>query len=408
MITARIICIGDELLIGQTINTNASFIASELNKCGISVLDILTISDNKTAILHALQRASENTSFVFITGGLGPTSDDITKNTLCEFFDSHLKLHEGSLENIKQLFAKRGWGVSERNRLQAQVPHNCKPILNVYGTAPGMWFTKNETHFFSMPGVPFEMKQMMIAEVIPILNQIFSLIPIINKLVLTIGIGESTLADLIADWELNLPKEIKLAYLPEPGIVKLKLNGTNESLIYREIEKLKLLIPDYIFGYDSDTIQKVIGNLLINNNKTLATAESCTGGYISHLITSVAGSSAYYKGSLIAYDNKIKEQQLKVQAEKIVAYGAVSQEVVEIMAENCRKIFETDFSIAVSGIAGPGGGTTEKPVGTTWIAIGTPSGTKTQMFQLGDDRERNIRRAALFALNMLRKEILTQ
>ncbi len=409
---AEIISIGDELLIGQIVNTNASFIAAELNLAGIIVRRITTIGDTHDEILSALHHASQYANLVIITGGLGPTNDDITKHTLCEYFDSHLVLHQESLDNIRDIFCKRGYELTERNRLQAELPHNCTPISNPLGTAPGMWFEKNEIHYISMPGVPFEMKKMLMDEVLPAFERLGVTKSIIHKTIYTIGIGESALADRIKNWEEQLPADIKLAYLPEPGIVKLRLStydsdATNpKEAIAIEINKLKGLIPELIFGYDKDTIQKVVGELLLKLGKSVATAESCTGGYIAHLITSVAGSSAYYKGSVVAYDNAVKVEALGIDEKLIQLHGAVSQEVVSAMAQGARQLLKTDYAIATSGIAGPDGGTPEKPVGTIWIAIASPNKVYAEKFLLGDDRERNIRRASLFGLNMLRKELM--
>ncbi len=410
---AEIISIGDELLIGQIVNTNASFIAAELNLAGIIVRRITTIGDTRDEILSALHHASQYANLVIITGGLGPTNDDITKHTLCEYFDSHLVLHQESLDNIRDIFCKRGYGLTERNRLQAELPHNCTAFSNPLGTAPGMWFEKNAIHYISMPGVPFEMKKMLMDEVLPAFERLGVTKSIIHKTIYTIGLGESALADRIKNWEEQLPADIKLAYLPEPGIVKLRLSTYDsdaenpKEAITIEINKLKGLIPELIFGYDKDTIQKVVGELLLKFGKCVATAESCTGGYIAHLITSVAGSSAYYKGSVVAYDNAVKVETLGVDEKLIQLHGAVSQEVVSAMAQGVQRILKTDYAIATSGIAGPDGGTTEKPVGTIWIAIACQSKVYAEKFLLGDDRERNIRRASLFALNMLRKELIS-
>ncbi len=410
---AEIITIGDELLIGQIVNTNASFIASELNLAGIRVKHIITIADSREEILAALHAVAETTRLVLITGGLGPTNDDITKNTLCQFFDSQLVMHEDSLADITRLFRSRGWGLpmSEVNRRQAELPHNCRAVRNTEGTAPGMWFRKDDRHYISMPGVPFEMKKMLTEEILPELNRSERLTPFIHKTILTMGIGESALADRIKPWEDSLPAHIKLAYLPEPGIVKLRLSSYAADVenplqaIDREIEKLHVLIPGLVFGYGKDTIQAVVGRMLKQLNQTLSTAESCTGGSIAQLITSVPGSSAYYKGSVVAYDNAVKIETLGVASSLIIAHGAVSEEVVRAMAAGVRQKLKTDYAIATSGVAGPDGGTPEKPVGTTWIAVATPDKVIAEKFLLGDDRERNIRRASLFGLNMLRREL---
>jgi len=409
---ASIISIGDELLIGQTVNTNASFIASELNNAGIPVKSVYTIADSREDILYALQQASQQASLILITGGLGPTNDDITKNALCEYFHSKLVLHQPSLKNIQELFYKRGAIVTGVNRNQALIPHNCNPIKNSMGTAPGMWFQKDKKHFISMPGVPFEMKAMMTDEIIPALIKLSISKPIVHKTLLTTGIGESALAELISEWENNLPSTIKLAYLPEPGIVKLRLScydaadAKTKRMIDTQVKKIKRLIPDLIFGVENDTLQSVTGKMLLKKNATLSTAESCTGGLIAHLITSVPGSSKYYKGSVIAYDNAIKTKILGINAKLIKKHGAVSEEVVRAMAVGAQKLLKTDYALATSGIAGPDGGTPEKPVGTVWIALATPEKVIAEKLMLGNDRGRNIQRASLAALNLLRKQLL--
>ncbi|HOY31861.1 MAG TPA: competence/damage-inducible protein A [Bacteroidales bacterium] len=408
---ASIISIGDELLIGQTVNTNASFIAGELNLAGIPVRSIITIADDSNEIHNALQQAAGQSGIVIITGGLGPTRDDITKKTLCSYFGSKLVMHKPSLENIRKLFYSRGVKVSEVNRNQAMVPDNCTVIKNALGTAPGMWFQKNSVHYISLPGVPFEMKAMIAGEIIPRLIKLNISKPIVHKTILTTGIGESALAELISDWENKLPETIKLAYLPEPGIVKLRLScyeaedKNSINAITSEIKKLIKLIPDLIFGFENDTLQSVTGIMLLDEQVTVSTAESCTGGLIAHLITSVPGSSKYFKGSVIAYDNAVKINVLGVNKKLIEKHGAVSEEVVCAMASGVRELMETDYALAASGIAGPDGGTTEKPVGTVWIALATPEIIITQKLLLGNDRERNIRRASLAALNMLRKQL---
>ncbi len=410
---AEIISIGDELLIGQVVNTNASWMAEQLNMAGIKVNCILAISDQKEQILETLRMASKRSDVLLLTGGLGPTKDDITKKTLCEFYGSKLVFDEDVFEDVKSIFGKRGFVVSEVNRMQAEVPDKCTPIRNKNGTAPGMWFEKDNTILVSMPGVPFEMKAMMEGFIIPELSERFELPSLLNKTVLTHGVGESSLAAIIEDWENGLPGSIKLAYLPQPGIVRLRLSGTGkdkadlQSQIDKEVSKLHGLIPDLIFGYDKDTMEEVIGGLLGDRKATLGTAESCTGGYIAHLITSVAGSSGYFEGSVVSYSNPVKEKTLGVSSKTLEEFGAVSEQVVLEMARGAQKRLNTDYAIAVSGIAGPSGGTDEKPVGTTWVAIATPEKTFAKRFRFGEHRGRNIRRAALAAMNMLRLELKT-
>jgi nicotinamide-nucleotide amidase len=407
---AEIINIGDELLIGQVINTNASWMAQQLNSIGIDIIKVSIISDDKSSIIQCIDEAFERSDLILITGGLGPTNDDITKYTLCEYFSSNLIFDDATYKRIEQLFAVRGFKVTELNRKQAEVPENCIVIPNNNGTASGMWFEKSGKILISMPGVPFEMKSMISDFILPKLSENINF-KIIHKTIHIQGIGESFLADLIKDWEEKLPKNIKLAYLPQPGLIRLRLSAKGlkneklEEIINKEIEKLNLLIPDLIYGYDEDSLEKVIGKLLKENKKTLSTAESCTGGYISHLITSMAGSSAYYKGSIISYSNEIKIGLLDVNPLTIEKYGAVSKETVIEMANGVLKKMKTDYAIAVSGIAGPDGGSIEKPIGTIWIAVGNNKSIITEKFLHGEDRGRNIRKAALSALNMLRKVI---
>ena len=407
----EIISIGDELLIGQVVNTNASWMASELNLSGLNVNKITTISDKKQAIIQSLDEAFASCDIILITGGLGPTNDDITKYTLCEYFDSKLIFNKESYDNINRLFAARGFVMTELNRKQAEVPDKCKVIINKNGTAPGMWFQKDGKVLVSMPGVPFEMKAMMSDYVIPELTK-NNKSKIVHHTILTNGVGESFLADLIKDWEAVLPEHIKLAYLPHAGIVRLRLSAygfdTNklEEEIAINIDKLNKIIPELIFGYDDETLQSVIGKLLKAKEKTLATAESCTGGYIAHLITSIAGSSDYYKGSVVSYANEIKTDVLGVKQDTLIKYGAVSEQTVTEMVLGAIALLNTDYAIAISGIAGPDGGTDEKPVGTVWIAIANGQNVITKKFQLGNHRGRNIEIASNVALNMLRKELV--
>lgn len=413
----EIINIGDELLIGQVTNTNAAWMAEKLNLDGFRVFQVTVISDSRRHILEALAEAEKRAEVVLISGGIGPTKDDITKHTLCEYFNTSLKFNEDAYRDVETLFARRGYPVTELNRHQAELPETCTGIPNHVGTARGMWFEKDrkgggKTIFVSMPGVPFEMKAMMTDYVIPKLKETFHTPVIYHKTLLTQGIGESFLAARIEHWENSLPANIKLAYLPQPGIVRLRLSGegSDKETLHRqvdtEIQALQNLVPEYFYGYDDETIEMIIGRLLNEKNATLATAESCTGGSIAQMITSVPGSSAYFKGSVVAYANAIKEQLLGVSAESLEKYGAVSKQVVTEMAISVQSTFNVDYAIATSGIAGPGGGTLEKPVGTTWIAIAAPDEVFALHFLFGDSRERNIRRTSLQALNMLRKKLL--
>lgn len=408
---AEIITIGDELLIGQVIDTNSAWMAEQLNMAGIRVHQITSISDNQEHILKTLKEASERVQLILITGGLGPTKDDITKQTLCKYFNTSLIFSEEAYKNVENLFYHRGVAVTEKNRLQAMVPANCQVITNRNGTAPGMWFEKNGCIYVSMPGVPFEMKAIMEQEIIPrLLNKLNQVI--IHRTILTEGVGESHLASIIEPWEDSLPAFINLAYLPQPGMVRLRLTayGTNREQLQTAINNAeKELYPyagKYIFGFDNDTLESVVGQLLVSKGMTLATAESCTGGNIAQLITSIAGSSDYFKGSVVAYSNEIKEKLLGVPQQTLIDHGAVSEETVIAMATGVRASFSTDYAIAVSGIAGPGGGTDEKPVGTTWIAITTPTETIARKFLFGDHRGRNIQKASKAALNMLRGKLI--
>lgn len=412
---AEIITIGDEILIGQIVDTNSAWIARQLNGIGISVKQISSVSDSREHILKALEEAESRADLILITGGLGPTKDDITKHTLCEYFNTSLRYDDEVYKHVEVLFKRYGLKVTELNRKQAEVPENCTLIHNAYGTAPGMWFDVRGKVFISMPGVPYEMKAMMENEILQKIKTHFKTPTILHRTVLTQGIGESFLADKINDWENSLQKvNIKLAYLPSPGIVRLRLStsGNDEKsllkIVDKKIEELHSIIPKYIFGYEEDKLEEIIGKLLIENKKTLSTAESCTGGYIAHRITSVPGSSAYYKGSVVSYSNEVKVSLLGVSEETILEYGAVSEQVVREMAEGVQKKFKTDFAIACTGIAGPEGGTAEKPVGTVWIAIATPGSRniKTKKFLFGDNRTRNIQITSITALNMLRKEVI--
>lgn len=410
---ADIISIGDELLVGQVVNTNATWMANQLQAIGIPVRQIIAISDEKTAIKKALDEAFGDADIILVTGGLGPTRDDITKHTLCEYFGVGLVMYEPSLEMTRKLFANRGFVMNEQNRKQAEVPANCTPILNYNGTAPGMWFDLDGKILVSMPGVPFEMEAMMENYVLPHLSTRDNNRIVVHKTIQTQGVGESFLMELIREWEDGLPEHFRLAYLPSPGVVRLRITafGADKETVTREIDRqievLSKLIPDLIFGYGDDTLEEVAGRLLRQKHATISTAESCTGGYLAHLITSVPGSSDYYQGSVIAYANGVKTGLLGVSAAALNEYGAVSEEVVREMAEGARRRFGTTYALATSGVAGPDGGTPEKPVGLIWIALATPQRTVTKKFTFGEHRGRNIRRAALAALNMLRVEVLS-
>ena len=409
---AIIINIGDELLIGQVTNFNASWMAEQLNLIGVDVIRINVVSDTEKEILNALIDSEKNAELIILTGGLGPTNDDITSKTLCKYFNTHLVFHEETYKDIENMFKKRGFVMTELNRQQAEVPEGCLVIKNTEGTAPGLCFYKNGKIFIATPGVPFEMKTMMTNHINPLVMQKIGNETIVHKTVLTQGLGESFLAETIADWENNLPKQIRLAYLPSPGLVKLRLTargndkGVLNKLIDDEIVKLKEIIYENIFGYDNETLEQIIGTHLIEKKKTLVTAESCTGGAIAQRITSIAGSSAYFKGSVIAYSNEVKENILGVKSETLIKHGAVSEETVKEMADNVRIKLKADYAISVSGIAGPDGGTSEKSVGTVWIAVSSSVETIATKFQFGNNRLVNIERATVTALNMIRKMIL--
>jgi len=349
-------------------------------------------------------------SLIVVTGGLGPTKDDITKKVVADFFNSKMIINQEVLSHVESFFERRGRSLTELNQLQAMVPHNCTVIPNAQGTAPGMYFHHNEKHFVFMPGVPFEMKGIMESWVLPRMQSVIPVDKIVQKTVLTHGMGESFLADKISAWEDNLPKTISLAYLPSPGKVRLRLRGKNISMVEidNHIEELERIIPDLIYGYEVDTLESVVGKLLLQKNYTLAIAESCTGGYLSHLVTDVPGSSAYFLGSIIAYANSIKSEVLGVNSDVIALHGAVSQEVALEMAINTRQRFNSDFALATTGIAGPDGGTDEKPVGTIWVALAGPKGNISKKFQFGDHRLRNINLSANSALNMLRLSLINE
>ena len=410
----EVISIGDELLIGQTVNTNASWIGSQLNLEGFDVNYGVVISDENTDIIKALKVAESRSDLIIITGGLGPTKDDITKHTLCDYFETELILNKEIEDKIITYFKARGLPILQTNRDQALLPKNCKILNNSKGTASGMWFEKNNKNFISLPGVPYEMKAIMSEEVIPKLRiEYGNGYHLINKTIKTHGMGESFLAEVIKDWEegLNID-EIKLAYLPSPGIVKLRLTILglekeilNQKLTY-QIDKLKELIPNQIFGFENDTMESVVGKLLNQLNSTVSTAESCTGGTVAKLLTSISGSSSYFNGSVVTYTNLSKEEILDVDSNVLNTEGAVSQKTVEKMAKKVRSIFHSDFGLATSGIAGPTGGTNDKPVGTVWIAISSNEKTISKKLNLGYNRERNIHVSALSALNLLRLELV--
>ena len=410
---AEIITIGDEILIGQILDSNSKWIAEKLNTIGVSVYQITSIQDERQHILKAVKEAQLNCDIVIITGGLGPTKDDITKLTLAEYFNDELILNKEIVEQIKEMFAKMNYPFTEVNKNQALVPSKSIPLKNYYGTAPGMWFEQNGKVVVSLPGVPNEMKGLMNSSVLPKLKETFKLPFILHKTILTYGMGESMVAERIENWEDNLPKHIKLAYLPSYGKLRLRLTakgfeeGKLKEGIDLEVEKLTKIIPDIIVGYDdNETIEFAVGRLLTQKKQTLATAESCTGGTIAKKITSIAGSSNYFVGSLVAYQAFIKIKELNVDAKLIEEYSVVSSQVAEAMAKGILQKFETDYAIATTGNAGPTTDNTDKTVGTVFIAIATTTTIYSEEFFFGKPREKVIERASNKALELLRKEIL--
>ena len=408
----EIITIGDEILIGQIVDTNSAWMATQLNMAGFELAQITSVHDEELHIVEALEMALKRADVVLFTGGIGPTNDDITKQTLSTYFNAKLIFNESVFQNIERLFSTRpNFVMNELTKAQAMVPENCKVIPNLVGTAPVMWFQKDEKVIVSMPGVPYEMKQVMSSEIIPRLQEQFKTPVLVHKTVQVYGYPESTLALKIADWENELPEYIGLAYLPNSGIVKLRLSGLMDNLLELEfsmnqqIDKLSQLLGSAIVAYEDIPMEHMIGNMLKLQSKMVATAESCTGGNIAHLFTSIAGSSAFFKGSIVAYSNEIKTTILKVASYDLEKYGAVSQTVVEQMAEGVRKLLKTDVAIATSGIAGPSGGTIEKPLGTVWIAVSSKNRLVSREYHFGSLRDQNILRATQAALLLL-KEIL--
>lgn len=409
MDSVEIISIGDELLIGQTVNTNASWMGELLAASGMKVSMCVTISDSWDAIYNALEQASKRSKVVLITGGLGPTKDDITKQVLCNFFQTELVLDSQVLKHVESFFSRRNRPMLEVNKMQAMVPQSCKVLFNDMGTAPGMWFEQDGVVFVSMPGVPYEMHFLMEHRVLPELQSRFPLRKLVQKTLLTQGIGESFLADRIADWENSLRNDgLDLAYLPSPGMVKLRITSLvgNESLVQQYSETLHQLLPEHVFGEENQGLSEVVGKLLLDRKQTLGTVESCTGGSISAEITRVSGSSAYFSGSFVTYSNEMKKELVGVNWETLSNFGAVSEEVVCEMALGGKQRLGVDWAIAVSGVAGPTGGSDEKPVGTVWIAIAGPEGVEARRFQFGDNRGRTVQMTVLTALNLLRCKIL--
>ena len=406
------ISIGDELLIGQVINTNAAWLGEHLSEAGFHLDSVLTIGDSERAILDAFD-ACMDAELVLVTGGLGPTADDITKPTVCKFFDTELEFCQAAYDNVLSLFKRRGFQMSERNRSQAMLPKSCVYIPNTYGTAPCMWLEKKGVVFVFMPGVPFEMKGIFTDELLPRIKARFHSVPYEKRVIMTTGIGESFLADRIKEWEEALPGFLSLAYLPQYGMVRLRLSGRHEDAdllhvtLDDQVKKLTQLIPEYIFSMQDQPIERTVFDLLNSKGMTFASAESCTGGNIAHVITLIPGSSDVFKGTAVTYATPMKTKVLGVPAELIEKHGVVSQQVVESMAKGVRNLMEADFGVATTGVAGPSGGTEENPIGTVWIGLASPSGVVSKRFNFGKDRENVINRATIAAYEMLRECVLT-
>ncbi|NJB70606.1 nicotinamide-nucleotide amidase [Saonia flava] len=412
---AEIITIGDEILIGQIVDTNSAFIAKELNKIGVSVYQITSVQDNREHILNSLSEAQSRSSIVILTGGLGPTKDDITKHTLCDFFNDTLVKDEEVLKHVEELFQKHitTTTISDLNRRQALVPSKASVLHNAYGTAPGIWIQKDETVFVSLPGVPFEMKNLIKNEVIPKIQETFKRPYIVHKTIMTYGMGESGIAEKIEPWENGLPSFVSLAYLPNLGRVRLRLTakGNNRELLVdavnEEVKKLYTLIGDIIYGEEEDeTIEALVAKLLTSRKMTLATAESFTGGKIAERITAMPGASNYFKGSVVSYATQTKIEVLGIDEDLVKKHSVVSQEVAVSMASKVKQLLKTDFAIATTGNAGPTKGDSDEDVGTVFIAIATPKDVFAKKFNMGNHRERIVEKSVNKAFELLQKEIL--
>ena len=408
---ATILTIGDEILIGQIVDTNSVSIAKHLNTAGIVVREKISIGDDRTQILDTVSRALRDSEVTVITGGLGPTKDDITKKTLAELFNSDMHYDEAVAAHVERMLTARGIDFNELNRSQALVPDACTVLFNAHGTAPGMWFERDGHVVVSLPGVPYEMEHLMQDEVMPRLKARFSLRQIVHRTMITAGLPESMLAKRIETWENALPPYLKLAYLPNPGAVRLRLSAyevEGESVareIERQFEALRRIIPHNVLGYETATMQELVHRILTERRQTLATAESCTGGVIASRFTAMPGASAYFLCGVVSYSNEAKIRVLGVDADTIARYGAVSEQVARQMAEGARRVAGADYAIATTGIAGPTGGSAEKPVGTVWIAVAPPAGTVAQCRQCGTDRGQIIDRASAFAIGLLRDSL---
>lgn len=408
---SEIITIGDEILIGQILDTNSQYISQALNRAGITVGERTSIGDDVAQIVEALDHALHDYDIVIITGGLGPTMDDITKHTLTRYFGSQLRYDEQVAEHVRTLLARRGIAFNDLNRGQAMVPECCTVLFNAHGTAPGMWFEREGKVVVSLPGVPFEMKHLMEDEVMPRLHKRFALRAIVHRTMITSGIAESMLAERIAEWENALPNGLKLAYLPAPNVVRLRLSAyevDGESVraeIDREFEKLYAIIPANIVGFEQASMQELVHNRLIERKQTLAVAESCTGGAIASLFTAQAGASQYFLCGVVSYSNEAKAEVLGVNPDDIKQYGAVSEQVARQMAEGAKRVAHADFAVSTTGIAGPTGGTAQKPVGTVWIGIATPERSFAVLRDCGTDRSQIISRASAYAVALLYEQL---
>jgi len=414
MNSAEIITVGDEILIGQTVDTNSAWMGMQLSLRGIRVNRITSIPDRREDIISALDEALGRVPLVLMTGGLGPTSDDITKDTLAEYFGSKMVMDPEVLAEISERIAKRNLEMNENNRRQALVPECCRVLANHAGTAPGMLFEKDGRLIVSMPGVPSEMKHIMQVHVLPMVESMSGGRTIVHRNIMTYGTFEAKLAERLEGFEAQLPLSVRLAYLPAHGVIKLRLTGSGDNgpevrqAVEEQVRKLYEIIPDVIYGENEVTLEETVGRMLQNNKLTVSTAESCTGGKIASLITSVPGSSAWFTGSVVAYDNSVKSGVLGVSPETISRFGAVSEETAMEMAAGMLRLAKTDYAIAVTGIAGPDGGTPEKPVGTVWIALASRNGVTAERHRFADDRQINISRSAYTALNLLRKQIISR
>lgn len=410
----QIITIGDEILIGQIIDTNSAWMAQQLNANGAQVVRIESIGDEYEEIQQTLDRSIANADVVLITGGLGPTKDDITKKALADYFNTEMEFHPESFERIVKIFERWGRTTTEAHRQQCYMPKNAELLFNKMGSAPGMWFEHKNTVIISMPGVPYEMKYIMKYGVIPRLKERFPMQGILHRTIRTVGEGESRIAERIEDIESALPQHVKLAFLPSLGTVRLRLTAkgkTEEELaadIQHYSQQIEERIPELIYGHDSQKLEEAVGQILKARGLNLATAESCTGGHIGHKITSVPGSSAYFIGGFVAYSNNVKVQQLGVQEHTLKQYGAVSEQTVIEMVKGTNKVLGSDIAVAISGVAGPGGGTKEKPVGTVWIAVGNQKKIVTKKLSIGKDRIKNIEYSSVQALNMIRQFAVEQ